>query len=207
MHSPTDLKYSLLLNKGSQLRNVSSHAIAPTSPPDTMLVAESCTLLLGEDKHTDLMAAYEDLNRKRVDLSGLHYGPLKFMLGYVAAGTTVQWCFIPCHADQVRLLYVAIRCLLCGSACICSPCHLCFEWHICSNDHATFMLQPVQAVGPRLDFCSIRGRVSLLLSLVQAYRLLAVMSTSVPQLRGRIPLYSEIARGNSMCVSGQPLQI
>ncbi|DBA97252.1 TPA: hypothetical protein ACH3X1_015000 [Trebouxia sp. C0004] len=39
-----------------------------------MLAAESCTLLLGEDKHIDLMAAYEDLNRKRVDLSGMHYG-------------------------------------------------------------------------------------------------------------------------------------
>ena len=142
-HSPINLKHSLLLNKASQLRNVSSRAIAPKSRPDTMLVAESCTLLLGKDKHTDLMAAYEGLNRKRVDLSGMHYGPLKCMLGYVAAGTTVQWCFIPCHADQVSLLYMAIHCLFCQSACICSPCHLCFEWPIYPNDHATFMLQPV----------------------------------------------------------------
>ena len=102
-HSPINLKHSLLLNKASQLCNVSSRAIAPKSRPDTMLVAESCTLLLGKDKHTDLMAAYEGLNRKRVDLSGMHYGPLKCMLGYVAAGTTVQWSFIPCHADQVSL--------------------------------------------------------------------------------------------------------
>ncbi|DBA92527.1 TPA: hypothetical protein ACH3X1_002758 [Trebouxia sp. C0004] len=87
-HSPTNLKYNLLLNKASQLRNVSSHAIAPKSRPGTMLAAESCTLLLGEDKHIDLMAAYKDLNRKRVDLSGMHYGPLKVMLGYLAAGTT-----------------------------------------------------------------------------------------------------------------------
>ncbi|DBA96667.1 TPA: hypothetical protein ACH3X1_015522 [Trebouxia sp. C0004] len=84
-HSPTNLKYNLLLNKASQLRNVSSHAIAPKSRPDTMLAAESCTLLLGEDKHIDLLAAYEDLNRKRVDLSGMHYGPLKVAM----EGTTV----------------------------------------------------------------------------------------------------------------------
>ena len=66
------------------------------------------------------------------------------------------------------------------------------------------MLQAVQAVGPTLDFCSIQDRVSLVLSLVQAYRLLAVMLTSVPQLPGRIPLYSEITRENSVCVSGHP---
>jgi hypothetical protein len=112
LYSPTVLQYSLLFSKGLQL-HVSSHAIAPTSLPDTMLIAESCMLLLGEDKHSDLAAAYEDLRRKRVSFSGLHYGPLKFMLGYVAAGTTVQWCFIPSHADQVRLLYVAICCLWC----------------------------------------------------------------------------------------------
>jgi len=206
-HSPIKLKHSLLFNKTLQLHNVSSHAIAPKSRPDTMLVAENCTLLLGEDKHSDLAAAYQDLNRKRVDLSGLHYGPLKCMLGYVAAETTVQWCFIPSHADQVKHLYVAICCLLCGSACSCSPCHLCFEWPICSNDHATCMLQPVQVVGPRLDFFSIQDRVSLLLSLVQAYRLLAVMSKSVPPLPGRIPLYQEIATENSMCVSGQLPQL
>lgn len=200
-HNPVNLRHSLLLNKASQLRNVSSHAIAPKSQPDTMLVADSCMLLLGEDKHTDLMAAYEDLNRKKVDLSGMHYGPLKFMLGYVAAGTTVQWCSIPCHANQVSLLYMAIHCLLCQSACICSPCHLCFEWPVYPDEHATVMLQPVQA-GPRLDFCSIQDRVSLLLSPVQAYRLLAIMSTSVPQLPSRIPLYFEIARENSM--SEQP---
>ena len=69
------------------------------------------------------------------------------------------------------------------------------------------MLQPVQAVGPTLDFSTIRDRVNLLLSLVQAYRLLAVMSRSVPLLPGRNPLYNEIARENSMCVSGPRLQI
>ena len=204
---PNKAEAQLAVQQDLAAAQCQQHAIAPKSRPDTMLVAENCTLLLGEDKHSDLAAAYQDLNRKRVDLSGLHYGPLKCMLGYVAAETTVQWCFIPSHADQVKHLYVAICCLLCGSACSCSPCHLCFEWPICSNDHATCMLQPVQVVGPRLDFFSIQDRVSLLLSLVQAYRLLAVMSKSVPPLPGRIPLYQEIATENSMCVSGQLPQL
>ena len=108
-YSPTRLQYSLLFNKASQLSSVSSHATARKLRPDTMLIAESCTLMLGEDKHTDLAAAFADLKRKRVDLSGIHYGPLKFMLGYAAAGTVVQWCFLPCHADQVGILAVLLR--------------------------------------------------------------------------------------------------
>ncbi|DBA82960.1 TPA: hypothetical protein ACH3X1_006739 [Trebouxia sp. C0004] len=101
-YSPTNLQYDLMFNKISQLSTVSSHAIAHKLRPDTMLVVENCTLMLGEDKHIDLAAAYADLSRKRVDLSGMHYGPVKFMLGYAAAGTTVQWCFLPDHADQVE---------------------------------------------------------------------------------------------------------
>ena len=48
-YSPTNLQYDLMFNKTSKLR------------PDTMLVAENCRLMLGEDKHTDLAAAYADL--------------------------------------------------------------------------------------------------------------------------------------------------
>ena len=44
LYSPTALQYSLLFSKGLQL-HVSSHAIAPTSLPNTMLIAESCMLL------------------------------------------------------------------------------------------------------------------------------------------------------------------
>ena len=66
--------------------------------------------MLGGDKHTDLAAAYEDLGSKRVDLSGMHYGPVTFMLGYAAAGTVVQWCFLPCCADQVRSSLVLYFC-------------------------------------------------------------------------------------------------
>lgn len=66
------------------------------------------------------------------------------------------------------------------------------------------MLQVVQPVGELLEFGSLQDRRSLLLSLVQAYRLLVVMSASVPQLPGRIPLYSEIVRENSRYVLGAP---
>ncbi len=104
-YSPTSLRYGLLCNKGSQLSTDSSHAMTPKLCPDTMLVAEGCTLMLGEDKHTDLAAAFTDLESKRVDLSGMHYGPVNFLLGYAAAGTTIQWCFLPRHADQVRSLF------------------------------------------------------------------------------------------------------
>ena len=56
-------------------------------------------------------------------------------------------------------------------------------------------------MGDRLDVRSARDQVSFLLTLVQAYRLLADMSAFVPQLPGRWPLYSEIVRENSMHVS------
>ena len=102
-YSSTNLQYDLDCNKTSQLTIVSSHAIAHKLRPDTMLVAENCTLMLGEDKHTNLAAAYADLTRKRVTLSGMHYGPVKFLLGYAAAGTTVQWCFLPDPKTQVGI--------------------------------------------------------------------------------------------------------
>ena len=66
------------------------------------------------------------------------------------------------------------------------------------------VLQPVQVLGPRLDFSDAKDWLSLLLSLVQAYRLLSVMSAAVPQLPGRWPLYSEIERENSMYVLAVP---
>ena len=54
-----------------------SHAIAHKLQPDTMLVASNCTLMLEEDKLTNLAAAYANIGRKRDDLSGMQYGPIK----------------------------------------------------------------------------------------------------------------------------------
>jgi hypothetical protein len=201
-YSPTSLQYGLLLNKASQLSSVSSHAIAHKLRPDTMLIAENCTLMLGEDKHIDLAAAYADLGRKRVDLSGMHYGPLKFMLGYAAAGTAVQWCFLPCRADEVRSLL--FKCFFMKSLAILASADFVPSNLFCPSGLIASALQPVKVMGHRLDFRIAKDRLSFLLSLVQAYRLLAVMSAAVPQLPGRWPLYSEIARENSMCVSAAP---
>lgn len=203
-YSPTRLQYSLVVNKASQLSSVSSDAIARKLRPDTMLIAESCTLMLGEDKHTDLAAAFADLERKRVDLSGMYYGPLKFMLGYAAGGTVLQWCFLPCHADQVGILCCS------GETCVAiyvSADHPVLPLSLTSvfqGIHCHCVLQPVQVVGPRLDFCNDKDRSSFLLSLVQAYRLLSVMSAAVPPLPGRWPLYSQIERENSMYVLATP---
>ena len=106
--SPEPFMYGLLFNKTSQLNTDSSHVIAPKSPPNTMLAAECCALLLGEDKHSDLGAAYDALSRKRVDLTGMHYGTVKFLLGYAAAGTTLRWCFLPGNTNQVRPLQIGV---------------------------------------------------------------------------------------------------
>ena len=76
----------------------------------------------------------------------------------------------------------------------------CFQ-RLDPNSHVASVLQPVQVMGDRLDLRIAKGRMSFLLSLVQAYRLLAVLSAAVPQLPGRWPLYSEIERENSMYVS------
>ena len=67
-----------------------------------MVVVEKCTLLLGEDKHLDLQAALKDLKSKRVDLWKQHYGNVNFLLGYAAAGSQFQWCFLAGVAAKVR---------------------------------------------------------------------------------------------------------
>lgn len=235
--SPTCLQYSLLLSKASQLSSGSSQSAARKLRPDTMLVEQDCTLMLGEDRHTDLAAAFAELERKRVDLSGMQYGSLTFMLGYAAAGTAMQWCFLPCHKDQVRSSCVDMhQVLLTYAMQWCSlPCHKnqvgtnCWHaprasdlrhklWicHISSSTAGTefktlgmtfvtgdiaSVPQPVQEMGPQLDFCCAKDRVSFLLSLIQAYRLLAVMSAAVPRLPGRRPLFHEIVTEHSMYVS------
>ena len=67
-----------------------------------------------------------------------------------------------------------------------------------SAAHTAFLVQPIEVIGSQLDVRSGEDRLIFLLSLVQAYRLLAVMSEAVPPLPGRWPLYSEVVRENSM---------
>lgn len=82
----------------------------------------------------------KNVKEKRVGFSGIHCGPLKLMLGYTAAETSVQWCCIPCHAGQMRLFYMTIQCLSCESASICGPCH--DRDHLCLS--GLFVLMTMQ---------------------------------------------------------------
>ncbi|KAG0591420.1 hypothetical protein KC19_1G174800 [Ceratodon purpureus] len=93
-----------------QLDGVSSHAFKPkvllnlaetsysvtgsTLRPDTMVVASNCTFLVGEDKKSILRHALLDVMGKVQPISQVFYGPVRFMLGYVAAGKEFQWLYI-----------------------------------------------------------------------------------------------------------------
>ncbi|KAK9836706.1 hypothetical protein WJX74_006469 [Apatococcus lobatus] len=68
-----------------------------------MVIVSSCTLLLGEDKHANLAAAFQDLQSKRVDLSSRHYKDVTFLLAYAAAETSFQWFFLPQLAEQAPI--------------------------------------------------------------------------------------------------------
>lgn len=90
----------MFYSKDSQLSSVWSHAVTPKLRPDTMLVSENCTLLLGEDKHTNMQIL------KGSEWIFLACTMVKFLSGYAAAETSVQRCFLPCQADQVRSCFI-----------------------------------------------------------------------------------------------------
>ena len=99
--SPQRLEVKLYFNMAESDSSHSSRAQRPRVRPDTMAVANMCTLLVGEDKLEDLEAAVADLKEKRVDLERLHYRDVRFLVGYAAAGTRFQWYILPDKADQV----------------------------------------------------------------------------------------------------------
>ena len=82
----------------------SSKTLRAGKRPDTMIVVDNCTLLLGEDKCQDIQQAFADLDSKRVSLCRLHYQGLPFLLGYAAAGTRWQWCILPANANEASAL-------------------------------------------------------------------------------------------------------
>ena len=61
-------------------------------------------------------------------------------------------------------------------------------------------LQGLKCVGPVLDLQHEVDRWQMLLSAVQAYRVLGLMSARVPTLAGRLPLYEIIDRGDGRWV-------
>lgn len=120
--SPKPLNFSLSFNRNEKDSSHSSRAQIVKKRPDSMVIVHKFTLLLGEDKHEDLESAYHDLRRKRATLLRVHYRDVQFLMGYVAAGTCFQWCFLHAAADKacssmdvttlVQWLYRALRSLV-----------------------------------------------------------------------------------------------
>jgi hypothetical protein len=65
--------------------DTSSRAVAVGKRPDTLGTATSCTFLIGEDKKRKLQDGVADLKQKKLKLSRLHYGKVRFIIGYAAA--------------------------------------------------------------------------------------------------------------------------
>ena len=95
------LQHRISLHEAEKTSSHSSRTQKQKRRQDTMVIVSKCTLLLGEDKHSDLEAAFKDLREKRADLCSLHYQNVTFLMGYAAAGASFQWCFLPGVAQQV----------------------------------------------------------------------------------------------------------
>lgn len=98
------LDYDLFLNDAHKDSSYTCRFHMASMRPDAMVVVNSYTLLLGEEKHCSLSDAIRDLEKKRVGIRPRHYKDVNFMLGYAAAKTLFQWFFIPKSASQVCLL-------------------------------------------------------------------------------------------------------
>ena len=106
LYSCDRLQYDIRLNESEKDCSHTSRSQKHKVRPDTMVVVSSCTVLLGEDKHTDFAAALRDLQNKRIDLLPRHYKDVTFLLGYAAARTRFRWYFLPQQASQVGFLII-----------------------------------------------------------------------------------------------------
>ncbi|KAK9840050.1 hypothetical protein WJX74_002569 [Apatococcus lobatus] len=97
---PNPLQWTPYWNATEKHSSHSSNTQKPGRRPDTMIVIDKCTMLLGEDKCQDIQQAFADLNSKRASLCRLHYQHLPFLLGYAAAGPQWQWCILPANANE-----------------------------------------------------------------------------------------------------------
>lgn len=82
-----------------------SRAIELKKRPDTLIISNNCTLMVGEDKEKQNMsAAIDDLKSKLKGLHPGHYGPVKFLLAYTAAGLAVQfWSAFGAPGEPMQL--------------------------------------------------------------------------------------------------------
>ena len=103
--SPHSFKNEVLLNQRENSRSSSSRtgSTGKRTRPDTLVIAFDCTFLVGEDKALKLSDAEVDLRDKLRPLSPVFYGPVMFMLGYMAAGTTFQWVYLSNHKELKRI--------------------------------------------------------------------------------------------------------
>lgn len=100
--SPWVLRYALSLLSKKHDNSCISHACKGKKRPACLVIVDNATLLLGENIHEDLDTAFYELRTKRAPLLRMLYGDVQFLMGYVAAGTSFQWCFL--HAGKVTSL-------------------------------------------------------------------------------------------------------
>lgn len=89
-----DLHYEVHHNQSEKSRTTSSQVVRERARPGLMISAAGCTLMIGEDNCFNITSGFRDIREKMVSLSQMHYGPVSFMIGYVAAGNTVQWLYV-----------------------------------------------------------------------------------------------------------------
>uniref|UniRef100_A0A7I4C1P7 Protein kinase domain-containing protein n=1 Tax=Physcomitrium patens TaxID=3218 RepID=A0A7I4C1P7_PHYPA len=93
----------LTFNKSEKLSLSKSNATLSRRRPDTLGEMFQCTFLVGEDELSDLLEAENDISLKMQPLNPRFYGDLRFILGYIAAGTKFQWVFIGKDMSLVRI--------------------------------------------------------------------------------------------------------
>ena len=94
---------TVLLNCTEPPHYTSSRAVQKGLWPDTIVVMNEFTLMIGKDKVADLKLAIKDLQDKRLELNALHYGPVRFTLAYAAAGTRFQLFWISADGKMVSI--------------------------------------------------------------------------------------------------------
>ena len=117
--SPLSFKNQVLLNQRETSRAGSTGKRTRRS---TLVIAADCLFLVGEDNISRLSDAEEDLRVKVRPLSSVFYGPVMFILGYMATGTTFQWVYLGKDREMKRLAPILDLSLLCALELLLSIC-------------------------------------------------------------------------------------
>ena len=98
LYSKLKLEYECSLN--TRERCTTSSCVQ--GRPDTVIVVNGCTFMIGEDKQAGKMTdAIGDIKKKVMGLNIHHYGPVQFLLAYAAAGLRVQFFTVSANGSQV----------------------------------------------------------------------------------------------------------